>query len=270
MASRYDALDPNRATNAANNFTETSQTNQNTQTNQTTTGSASRNSTSTTDETSKTDLNIDTMSAQGRQAMTRLLAQLAAGGTDEQRAILEEQMRTLQGIRGDKEDYSRETALGDAEGLMQTMLQRSMEEALPSILMAGQGAGTSGSAITALLSQDLATRAAGQAAGVGVDAVQGYGSILAQLTGQEVAATQGMEDQALAALMEALGIDAGSMKRGSQTTNSRSTTNARETTNSRESTTGSQRTTGTTVTNRTPNGQTRRQDYNTGSRVTNR
>lgn len=270
MASRYDSLDRN-SNSAANDFTQTEQTTQNTTTNQTTTGQATRDSQSTTNERATTDFNIDTMSDSGRQAMQQLLATLAAGGTDEQRRILEEQLNTLQNVRGAQADYSRETALGDSEALMQTMLQRSMESALPGILAAGSGAGTSGDAITALLSQDLASRAAGDAAGVGVQAVQGYGGILAQLMGQEVAASQGMEDQALGALLEALGVDAGSMKRGQQTTNSRSTTRGRETTNSRESTSGSSRQTGTSIINRTPNSsRTSESSVGNASRVTNR
>lgn len=252
MASRYDSLD--RSSNsAANDFTQTEQTSQNTQTNQTTTGTATRDSTSTTDERSTTDFNIDTMSQSGRQAMQQLLATLSAGGTEEQRRILQEQLQTLQNVRGRQEDYTRETALADSEGMVQRTLQQALEESLPSILLAGAGAGTSGGAISALLTQDMAARAAGEAATVGTNAVQGYGGILAQLTGQEVAAGQNMEDQALEALLGALGIDSGSMKRGQQTTNSRSTTTGRETTSSRENTTGSSRQNSTSIINRTPN-----------------
>src|SRR5690554_1593693 len=216
-ASRYDSID--KPNSALTDFNQTEHTTQTTQTNQNVAETGSRNSSSTTNESSTTKFNIDTMSAPGRQALSRLLAQLAAGGTDEQRRILEEQLNTLRSNRAAQADYSRETALGDAEGLVQRTLQTALEQSLPSILLAGSGAGTSGGAISALLTQDLAARAAGEAAGVGVDAVQGYGGILAQLMGQEAQTALSMEDQATNALLQALGIDAQSMKRGSQTTN---------------------------------------------------
>lgn len=261
--SRYDSLD--NASRNTNNFTQTEQTSQRTNTNQTTTGSATRDSTTRTNEQSKTDYNIDLMSDAGRQALTQLMAELQAGGTEEQRRILEEQLNALRTNRAAQADYSRETALGDAEGLVQTTLRKALEENLPSILLAGAGAGTSGSAITALLAQDLSTRAAGEAASVGTQAVGNYGQILASLLGQEAQTTLGMEDQATQALIEALGIDQGSMRRGSETTNRQSTSNTTERTQSQRNQSSSSNQFSTSVINRTPNEST-----SAGNRITNR
>lgn len=250
MASRYDSLSPNAG---KNDFTQVEQSTQRSNTTETSTGSASRDSTTRTNEQSTTDYNIDLMSAPGRQALTQLLAQLQAGGTDEQRRILEEQLNALRNNRAAQADYSRETALGDAEGLVQTTLRKALEENLPSILLAGAGAGTSGGAITALLAQDLTARAAGEAASVGTQAVGNYGQILASLLGQEAQTTLGMEDKATQALLDALGVDQGSMRRGQETTNRTSTSTTRENTQSSQRNSSSSTQVGTSIINRTPN-----------------
>lgn len=200
--------------------------------NQTNTGSFNENSTTnitgTTDTTREEliksltrgreteDFDIDTMSEPGREALTQLIAQLAAGGTEQQRRIAEEQQRTLQNMRASQAQYSRRRALADAKGLMGQQLRRSMEDALPSILLAQAGAGTSGDALSALLSQDAATRAAEGAASVGVGAVADYGQILLGILGQESNLVSNMEDLATQALLSALDLDVGSMKRGQE------------------------------------------------------
>jgi len=69
--------------------------------------------------------------------------------------------------------------------------------------------------LSALLTQDLATRSAESASAAGTGAVAGYGNILAQLTGQEVNAAGNLEDLVNDSLLTLLGIDKGSMQRGS-------------------------------------------------------
>jgi hypothetical protein len=194
-------------------------------------------------------LNIDTMSDAGREGMNQTLAQLLAGGTDEQRRIQEEQLKSIQNLREQQQSYTRDTALADAEGLMQKLLRQGLEGGMPQIQLAQSGAGTSGNALSALLTQDLATRSAESAASAGVNAVGSYGSILAQLTGQEASATGGLEDIVTKALLNALQIDKGSMQRGEVITEKERREKGTSTTKSNSSTTGRETTSGSNVTN---------------------
>lgn len=293
--SRYDSLDPN----SSNRFTPTitrqqtsggssSYANENTSVREQMLADLTKDIRSTTDTTSTTNtntlirefekqlLNIDTMSSAGRNAMNQLLAQLLAGGTEQQRQIQAERLETLNRIRANQEQYSRRKALSDARGLMSGMMRQGMEAGMPSILLAQSGAGTSGNALSALLTQDLAARTAEGAATAGVNAVGAYGQILASLMGTEVDAGANLEDLVTQSLLQALQIDRGSMQRGEiiteserrekgqSKTNSRSTTNTKETgtesrvTNSRGSSSakqgGNNWSNSTTIQNRLPGG----------------
>lgn len=250
MASRYDSVDGGQQ---ANDFTERRDTTERTDQTQSVRGRQTTTGSQTTREQALTEFDIDRMSGAGRGALENLLAELAAGGTEEQRRNREEQLNTLRRLRAEQEQYTRETALEDAEGLVQHTLNQAMEQAMPSILQAGAQAGTSGDAISALLSQDAATRASGEAARVGTDAVQGYGSILANLMGSEAAAADALEDEAVQSLLQALQIDSGSRKRGTERTDRTSTTRSQEQTQSQQDTTTRGTTRGTTIVNRSPN-----------------
>lgn len=172
-----------------------------------------------------TRFDIDTMSSAGRGAHEQLLAQLMAGGTDEQRRQEQDRLLALRELETRSADYTRDVALADAQGLMGQFLRQSLESAMPSILQAQVGAGTSGNAITALLQQDLSTRSAEGAAALGTKTVADYGQILAQLAGQRTSLIAGQEDVVTKALLQALAIDAGSVKRGTEATTRTSNTN---------------------------------------------
>jgi len=276
MASKYDSFDGSFSrefvpTQVTTNSTGGSSTSSSSSINSRTTELSEliKQITSQTQSTSNTDtdmmvrefekqlLNIDTMSEAGREGMNQTLAQLLAGGTDQQRLIEEEQLRTLQNIRGQQADYSRETALADSEGLMQGLLQQALEQGMPGIQLAQSGAGTSGNALSALLTQDLATRSAQGASAAGTGAVADYGGILSQLTGQEVMASGNLEDIVTESLLAALGIDKGSMQRGSVTTDSTRSEKGTSTTNTNSTTTGRETTSGNTTTNQSQSGSQR-------------
>lgn len=223
MASRYD-----------NNQQEATYTGSASASNESS-SSRSRSTTTTRSSTSENIsrmFDIDTMSTAGRQAQTQLLAELLAGGTEEQRRREKERLELLQTLQAQAQDYSRETALADAEGLMQQVLRQALEQSMPSILQAQAGAGSSGDAITALLSQDLATRASQASATAGVGAVADYGNILAQLLGQQGSLVTDTSNSVTEALLQALAIDRGSVKRGTETENRTSSTRSRSTTTS--------------------------------------
>lgn len=218
---------PRYSANSGNTFSGTAGTSSST-TN--TRSSASQN------ESGLSTYNQDFMSQAGRQAMEQLLAQLSAGGTPAQRAIQEQQMRTMQQLDAQATNYTRETALGDAEGLMQQMLQQTLEQVMPSIMLAQSSAGTSGDAISALLSQDLATRASQGAATAGVGAVADYGQVLASLMGNKSQLAGNQQDDVLASLLQLLQTDVGSASRGTVATkgSARTTNTGTQTTNTQK------------------------------------
>ena len=183
-------------------------------------GAVQGSSTTSSTTSQTTRVNEDYMSNVGRQALDSLLAQLAAGGTPAQRAIQEDILRTIQQTEAQRAEYSKSAAFADAEGLMQQQLRQALEATLPSILLAGEAAGTSGSAISALLAQDLTARASEGAAAQGLNAAVDYGNISNQLL-QTQAELVNREDPALQALQDALAIDRGSVKRGTTKTTSR-------------------------------------------------
>jgi len=279
MASKYDSFDRNSSrefvpTQVTTNSTGGSSTSGSSSSNSRTTelselikqinSQTQSTSNTTTDmmvrEYEKQLLNIDTMSEAGREGMNQTLAQLLAGGTDQQRLVQEEQLRTLQNIRGQQEEFSPDRARADAEGMMQGLLQQALEQGMPGIQLAQSAAGTSGGALSALLTQDLATRSAQSASAAGTGAVADYGSILAQLGGQEVNAAGNLEDIVTQSLLAALGIDKGSMQRGSVITDSTRSEKGTSTTNTNSNTTGRETTTGNTTTN-----QSQRGSQNAGS-----
>lgn len=171
---------------------------------------------------SSTSFNIDTMSSTGRSSLNQLIAQLAAGGTDAQRKNRQLQLSQVNNLEALSRGYSRQNAFADAEGLLNQILRQALEQGLPSILQAQAAAGTSGDALSALLTQDLATRSSEAAAAQGLGAAVDYGQILAGLQGQKTDLLSSLTDEATNALLGALGIDAGSMKRGTETTRSSS------------------------------------------------
>lgn len=184
------------------------------------TGGSTTSSASSTASSQREQVNKDYMSAVGRQALDSLLAQLAAGGTPAQRQIQEDILRTIQQTEAQRLSYTKDAAFADAEGAMQKSLRDALEATLPSILLAGEAAGTSGDAISALLSQDLATRASGEAAQVGLGAAVDYGQLSAALLDTQ-ASLVNRQDPALEALIQALGVDRGSAERGTKTTSGR-------------------------------------------------
>lgn len=192
--------------------------------------SQSQNSTTTVDK--------DYMSEVGRQALDSLLAQLAAGGTTAQRQIQEDILRTIQQSQAKQAEYSKSAAFADSEGLMQQALREALESTLPSILLAGEAAGTSGDAISALLANDASTRAAQGAANVGINAAVDYGQIAAALLDTQ-ASLANRTDPAVEALIQALGVDKGSAERGTTKTKGSASSNSSSTSSTRQVQVGS-------------------------------
>lgn len=187
-----------------------------------TNSSASQQGQQTSNSSGTTKVDKSYLSAVGRQALDNLIAQLAAGGTTEQRAVQEDILRTIQKIEVERTKYTKDAAFRDAEGAVQLQLQRSLEETLPAILLAGQAAGTSGDAISALLTNDLTARAAGESALLGTQTAASYGQISAALLSDQVELLEQRNDPATEALLQALQVDKGSREKGTTRTRNKS------------------------------------------------
>lgn len=130
------------------------------------------------------------LSSSSNKALQDLIAQLSGGGTAQQRALQLERLReisTNQGIRG---EYSKGKAFEDASGLMAVEQRKALEESLPMLVNAAEGAGTSKNALRALLITEQATRAAERSSALGAQQAVAYGQIQGNISGTLEALTR--------------------------------------------------------------------------------
>ena len=113
--------------------------------------------------------------------------------------------QTILDAQGQLADYDKESAFADAQGLINQALAQQMAASMPTIVKAADGAGASGSSMTALLTQKAVTDAATAAAALGAQQAVDYGSISAQNTNVLEALTRS-DPTALNALLEALSL----------------------------------------------------------------
>lgn len=124
------------------------------------------------------------------------LLQKQAAGTDVYGQARQEDITAQQQTQA---DYSKENAFTDAQGLMNKALADTMQQLLPSINMASEGAGASQGSMRALLLQQAAQKAATEAAALGAQQAVDYGnisnsagSVLEALTRQDTSAAQAL------------------------------------------------------------------------------
>ena len=179
----------------------------------------------------------DYLDPTSRAALEQLLKQLSdptsqANQFSQQRL---DEIGTNQEIR---KDYTKSAAFADALAAMQSNLAKGIESQLPAITAGIDAAGTSGSAMSALLTQKAAEDSARNAAELGLQAAISYGQIQTGLGGvleQLTAAGDPVTNQLLAAL--------GVAKGASESSTVTSSGSSKQTTNSLE--TGVTTTTGT-------------------------
>lgn len=123
-------------------------------------------------------------------------------------------------------DYSKSAAFADAIGAMNSQLAKSLEAQMPAITAGIDSAGTSGSAMSALLTQKAAENAANTAAELGLQAAISYGQIQTGFSNVLEQLTAG-GDPAVDQLLGALNIAKGSIekKSGSASESSSGTSN---------------------------------------------
>lgn len=147
--------------------------------------------------------------AGGEDILAKLLQQLLAGGTPEQNKQRAAREREIVDTRDIRQDYSKQAAFADAAGLISQQQRLALEELVPSINRAAEGAGTSAGSMRALLLQDAATKAAEAASAAGVKTAVDYGQIAAGLSNTLEALTR-PSNETTDALLKALEISKGS------------------------------------------------------------
>lgn len=198
-------------------------------------------STSSTDKTFNETVNTTNMDPASLAALKLLIQQLIGGGTQDLAQQKAQRQQEIQALQGQRSGFTKEAALADAQGAMGAMLRRALESALPTLVRSAEGAGTSANSMRALMTNDLATRAAEQAAALGLQNIGTYGGLTANLS-SVLERLINAQDPVSAALLQALNISKGAVtntnRSGSEQSNTVATQNS--TTNSTQNNSGQQ------------------------------
>lgn len=198
----------------------------------------------------------DYMDPVSRAALNQLISSLSGGqsqfdrnnkNTNQSNADKYGQIRLeeIAANRASRGDYSKANAFADALGAMQSQLAKGIESQMPTITAGIDAAGTSGSAMAALLTQQAAQDAARNAAELGLTAAVNYGQLQTGF-GDIIERLSAQGDPGTNQLLDALGIAKGASenttKTGSSSSRSSSTSNETAASTSTNTTTGSERT----------------------------
>lgn len=182
----------------------------------------------------------DYMDAAGRSALTELINQLLGkSGDGRAQKYADARLREIKTNQAARQDYTKGNAFADAQNAMNANLAKALEQAMPTLTAGIDAAGTSGSAMQALLTQQAAENAARSAAELGLNAAISYGQIQAGF-GDILERLTSEGDPVTNQLLQALNISKGSVEKttssGSQSTTGKessiSTVTGTETTNS--------------------------------------
>lgn len=172
--------------------------------------------------TSASSTNMDSTSL---DALKALIVELLGGGSSSYQTQLAQRQQELEALQAQRAGYSKEAAFSDAAGAMQAQLSKSLQELLPTITRASEGAGTSQNSMRALLTQEAAQNASDSAATLGLNAATNYGSIATNLSALLEKLTQ-PDTANTEALINALSVAKGAVTSGTETsTTTKSGTN---------------------------------------------
>lgn len=242
----------------------------------TTTGTSTTTGKSSSSATSTERKQADYLDPVARKALNDLLITLSGGSgggnnplrpgggkggnseiANNAKRITQERFKEVATNQGLRSDYSKGAAFADATGAMNAQLAEALQLAMPTITAGIDSAGTSGSALSALLTQQAADDAAAQAAKLGLEAAINYGNIQVGFSGViEGLLGQGSEEANL--LLQALGIAKGASENSKTTSSSNQSSSSSQTTNSSQTSTStstskdSQAVTPTTPTKKQP------------------
>jgi hypothetical protein len=114
--------------------------------------------------------------------LKQFLTDWSAGGSADYKAQRADRLRSIGDTRKLLQDYSGQAAIYDAAALMEDQVTDTYRKSMPAIVRAIQGAGTSAGSMQGLLSSQLATDTAREAAALGAQQKTAYGNISANLS----------------------------------------------------------------------------------------
>ncbi len=223
------------ATGAAGTTTKSSTTPKTTT--QTTSSQTSGSQSSSSSSTSSRTSNTQNMTASALGALDTLIKGLMSGSKEGALAGLDQSRQQWNAAVTNaaqlQSDYSKSAAFADSDAAVSATLAEGIEQAMPAITAGIDAAGTSGSAMSALLTQKAATDSAREAAKLGLSSAIQYGQINVE-AGRTLAGLVESGDPTVTALLSVLGIAKGAVQNTQESASSSST----ESQSSQSSTTG--------------------------------
>lgn len=122
-----------------------------------------------------------TLDPSSMKILQQFIAQLLSGGTANQKGEIQKRDAMTQFVTNLMGLVSPEQANADAQGLMGLQLQKSLEQQMPALQKAIEGAGTSASSMQALLANKIAQDTALNSAALGGEQQKAYAQSRAQL-----------------------------------------------------------------------------------------
>jgi len=170
--------------------------------------------TSTSSGTETTTANESSMTPEALETLNRLISQ---GGSDfqvdQQKSIQDLIANMAQRVGELTPEKAKEAAKGDVDELTRQL----MEQILPELSGAFEGAGASSSALEALMTQDMASRTAGQQAQAITGRQEAYANQATNLL-QTMASAAGIPDDIVASMTNLIQAGKGGVKTGTTTT----------------------------------------------------
>jgi len=157
-----------------------------------------------------------------RQQMVAQAGMLPAG-TPEQQKVTAERMTEIGRSRAQQEQYGKPAAMADAQALINKAIADGLRTAMPQIVAASEGAGTSKGTFRALATQEAATRAGIEGGALGANLSVQYGQIYNQLESVLELLTRQDPNGPSAQLLQALNIAKGIAQKGTTSTVTSST-----------------------------------------------
>lgn len=116
-------------------------------------------------------------SGSGNAQLDALVNLLLQGGTSAEQTKVQQRNNEVGTLQAQRGQFDPQAALAQTQGLLAQTLRQALERTLPTITRGAEAAGTSQSALRALLAQDAATKAAESASAVGVRAITDFGNV---------------------------------------------------------------------------------------------
>ena len=204
--------------------------------NQSTSGSSSSSTkanrvTETNNKQTTTNQNMDDASF---AALQNLIQNLASGGSESDQLRYQQIQEQIGASRLQEQVYSKDMAFSDANRVANSQSEEALKKLMPTITAGIDAAGTSGSAVASLLTQEAANNAANLAAKLSLDTAVNYGQIKNQAMGNTTDLLA-IDDPVMSQLLDALNIAKGVKTSQTVDTKGRTTENYNEVTNSSQS-----------------------------------